>query len=69
MYLVIASLDSVVPCFTPVLLYGQDQNSTNQPKVKENNTSNSQSIHMIKELCNKVDLTLWERNISPYHIN
>jgi hypothetical protein len=23
---------------------------------------------MIKELCNKVDLTLWERNISLYHI-
>jgi hypothetical protein len=23
---------------------------------------------MIKELCNKVDLTLWERNILLYHI-
>ena len=65
----IASYGLCCSCFTPVLLCSQDQDNKNQPKWRKDNLFNSQSMYMIKELYNKVELALWERDMLLYHIN
>ena len=65
----IASYGFCCSCFAPMLLCSQDQDNTNQPKWRKHNLFNSQSMYMIKELYNKVELDLWERDILLYHID
>ena len=65
----IASYGHFFSRFAPVLSCNQDQDNTNQPKWGKHNLFNSQSMYMIKELYNKVEIALWERDILLYHIN
>ena len=44
-------------------------NSTNQPKWKKREYIQWQPMHMIKVLCNKTRIILWERNMPLYYIN
>ena len=65
----IASFGLCFSYFAPVLSYSQDQNNTNPPKWRKHNLFNSLSMYMIKELYNKVELTLWERDTLLYYID
>ena len=65
----IASYGLCCSYFTPMLSYSQYQNNTNQSKWRKHNLFNNQSMYMIKELYNKVELDLWERDILLYHID